>query len=212
MNKPLSYRSNLPAGAVLVLSLLATEALRADSLWTQGVATSMFADKKATRVGDILTIIVQENNSTAKDSSTQTSKKTGVDASISSFLFPATASGALTKKGSLPAMKMQSSTDFNGGGGVKNSETVTARVAVRVIDVLPNKNLVVEGSRQTSYSGETQDIVLRGVVRPEDITPANSVLSYNVADVSIKFVNKGGVTDSTKKGWFTRVFDKISPF
>jgi len=78
--------------------------------------------------------------------------------------------------------------------------------------VLPNKNLVVEGKRQSSFSGESQDVILRGVVRPEDISAANTVFSYNIADASIKFISRGTVTDSQRKGWFTKIWDKLSPF
>jgi flagellar L-ring protein precursor FlgH len=83
---------------------------------------------------------------------------------------------------------------------------------VRVIDVLPNQNLVIEGKRQTSFGGETQDIILRGIVRPADITANNTVFSYNVADATIKFSGKGAVSETQRKGWFTRVWEKLTPF
>jgi flagellar L-ring protein precursor FlgH len=86
------------------------------------------------------------------------------------------------------------------------------REAVRVTEVLPNGHMMLEGRRMTLVGGEEQEAVLRGVVRQEDIQPGNTVLSYNVADASIKFVSKGSVTDSQRRGWFTRAFDKITPF
>ncbi len=185
---------------------------RADSLWRDEVSKPMFADKRGTAVGDILTIIVQENNSASKDNNTKTSKQSGMDASIASFLYSPGASSLLTKGGQMPALKYSSKNDFTGGGSVNNSENIIARIAVRVVDVLPNRNLVVEGSRDTAFSGEQQTIILRGVVRPDDVAANNTVYSYNVADATIKFVSKGSITDSQKKGWFNRVWDKISPF
>src|SRR5437867_5539696 len=119
----------------------------------------MFADKRAIGIGDILTIIVQENTSTTKDNNTKTSKKSGVDASISSFLYSPMASGLLTKGGKLPALKFDVKNDFDGGGKINNSEKIVARIAVTVIDRLPNHNLVVQGTRRTAFSGETQDAV-----------------------------------------------------
>jgi flagellar L-ring protein FlgH len=83
---------------------------------------------------------------------------------------------------------------------------------VRVIDVLPNRNLVIEGTRETSFGGETQTAVLRGVVRTEDVAANNTIFSYNVADATISYVSKGVVSDSQRKGWFTRIWDKITPF
>jgi len=87
-----------------------------------------------------------------------------------------------------------------------------ARVAVRVIDVLPNHNLVIEGKRETSFSKEKQTVVLHGVVRAEDVSYDNTVMSYNVADATIKIDGKGTVSDSQNKGWFTRILDKVNPF
>lgn len=183
-----------------------------DSLWHEDFSKPMFADRRATRIGDIITIVVQENSSTSKDSLTKTAKKSGLDASISSFFYSPEASGLLTKNGKLPALKMQSQNDFSGGGSINNSEKIVTRIAVRVIDVLPNQNLLIEGTRQTTFSGETQDVVLRGTVRPDDVMANNTIFSYNIADAQIKFVSKGTVSDTQKKGWFTKVWDKISPF
>jgi flagellar L-ring protein precursor FlgH len=117
-----------------------------------------------------------------------------------------------TKKGQLPALKFNGSTDFSGGGSINNSERIADRIAVRVADVLPNGNLIVEGSRQTAFGGEIQNAILRGTVRPEDVSANNTVFSYNVADASIRIVSKGSVSDSQKKGWATKVWDKVSPF
>ena len=92
------------------------------------------------------------------------------------------------------------------------TETIVAQIAVQIIDVLPNGNLVVQGKRETSFSGEKQTILLHGIVRAEDVNADNTVLSYNIADATIQIIGKGTVTDSTKKGWFTRLWDKINPF
>lgn len=212
MKPRISKILHLTAWAVLAAGMVIAPRVQADSLWREATVKPMFSDKRAVSPGDILTIIVQENNSTAKDSNTKTSKSSGLDASISSFLYSPAASGLLTKGGTLPAMKMKNQSDFAGGGSINNSEKITARIAVRVVDVLPNRNLIIEGSRQTVFSGETQDMILRGVVRFDDVAANNTVYSYNVADASIRFVSKGGVTDSQKKGWFTGFWDKVSPF
>jgi flagellar L-ring protein precursor FlgH len=197
----------------ILTSVCAPSVLRADSLWNGKAAPqSMVSDKRAFRVGDILSILVQENSTANKNNNTKTSKSTGLDASISSFLYSPGASSLLTKGGTLPALKFDSKHDFNGGGQINNSENIIARVAVKVIDVLPNQNLVVEGTRQTAFAGETQDIVLRGIVRSTDISANNTVFSYNVADATIKFVSKGAVSTTQRKGWFTRLWETVTPF
>jgi len=212
MNKLYSSRfspGGLIAAVVLVLSVCSGSA---QSLWKEETSKPMVADKKARAVGDIVTILIQESNTTSKEQGTQTAKKSGVDASIASFLYGPGASGLLTKGGQYPAMKFSSSTDFDGGGKISNSEKITARISVRVIEVLPNGNLMLEGTRQIAFSGETQDATLRGVVRSEDVAANNTVYSYQLADATIKFISKGTLSDSQKKGWFNRMWDKVSPF
>lgn len=204
--------SSLCKTAASLWLILLTGVAAADTLWREDAPKPLIADKRASGVGDLLTIIVEENNSTSKDNSTKTSKASGVDASIASFLFGPTASGLMTKGGKYPALKFDSKNDFTGGGQINNTEKIIAKIAVRVIDRLPNRNLVIEGSRRSAFSGETQDIVLRGIVRPEDIAANNTIFSYNVADATISFVGKGAVTSSQKKGWFNRVWDKVTPF
>ena len=209
---PVGLRS--ASGLALLLALLsAAPGARADSLWATSVSTtSLVSDKRAIKVGDILTIMVEENSTASKDANTKTSKKTGLDASLSSFLFSPGASKALTQGGQMPAFKFDYAHNFDGSGSVNSTEKVVAKVAVMVIDVLPNSNLLVEGTRQTSFMGESQDVVLRGVVRPTDVLANNTVYSYNVANATIKLISKGSASDAAKKGWFTKIFEKITPF
>jgi flagellar L-ring protein precursor FlgH len=184
----------------------------AQSLWQDTTSRAMYADKRASRVGDLITIVVQENTTANKNSQTSTSKKASMDAAITAFLYSPAASGLLTKGGTLPALKYNSANTFDGGGSINNSQQIVAQVTVRVIDVLPNRNMMIEGTRETSFSGEKQNIVLRGIVRPEDVTANNTVFSYNVADAKIQIIGKGAITDSQRKGWFTKIWDKVSPF
>jgi flagellar L-ring protein precursor FlgH len=209
---PRSLRALLRlAAAFLVLALPMAQA-GTGSLWKEESSRSMVSDKRARAVGDIITIVVQENAAATKENSTKTSKSAGVDASLNTVLFSPAASGFLTKQGQLPALKYSSKSDFDGGGKINNSERITARIAVRVADVLPNGNMLVEGRRDTSFSGEKQEAILRGLVRSEDLMANNTVFSYNVADASIQFKSKGTITDAQRKGWFTRVWDKLTPF
>jgi flagellar L-ring protein precursor FlgH len=208
MNKPYSWFSKL----LLAFAVASSSLARADSLWKGSDSKSMYADKKAGAVGDILTITVQETSSATKDRSTQTAKKSSIDASIAAFLYSPAGSGFLTHKGQLPAISTSQNNSYQGGGTVSADEKIIAMIPVRVVDVLPNHNLVIEGTRETEFGGETQKAVLRGVVRVEDIAPNDTVYSYNVADATIKFVGKGPLSDSEKRGWFTTIWDKLTPF
>ncbi len=200
--------------ACIIGSLLLSPRLTvtADSLWRDDISRPIVSDKRAAAVGDVLTIIVQESNSTSKGNNTQTSKESGIDASIASFLYSPGASKMLTHNGQMPALKVNSKNSFDGGGSINNSEKIMARIAVRVVDVLPNRNLLIEGTRETAFSGEQQKMILSGVVRQDDVAANNTVYSYNVADASIKFTSKGALSDSQRKGWFTKVWDKVTPF
>jgi flagellar L-ring protein precursor FlgH len=197
---------------VAALALTAPAGTFAQSLWHDEVSRPMFADKRATSVGDIITIVVSETSSASKNNETKTEKQSSLSAAIASFLYSPGASGLLTKKGQLPAMQYNSDVKHDGSGSINNSETVVAKIAVRIVDVLPNHNLVLEGRRETAFSGEKQTIVLRGTVRQDDVTSANTVFSYNVADATIQIIGKGTVSDTQRKGWFTRIWDKLTPF
>lgn len=206
MIRPLKYNFNR-AALIVGLVVASTAFVHADSL-VNPQAKSLFADKKGVAVGDIITIIVQENTASSKGNSTSTSKKSSLDAQLQSLFY----AGVLAKAGEMPAVKFNSSSGFDGGGKVNNTETITARVAVQVIDVLPNQTLVIEGRKQTKINGETSDVILRGVVRAEDVSAANTVFSYNVANAEIHIVDKGLLRDQQRPGWFHRIWDKISPF
>ena len=172
----------------------------------------MFCDKRGVNVGDILTIVVQENSTANKNNATTTERSSSLSSAITSFFYSPGASSLLTKGGQLPAVAYNSDQKHAGNGVIADSESIVAQVAVRIVDVLPNGNLVVEGKRETSFSNEHQTIILRGVVRADDVASNNTVLSYNVADATIQIIGKGTVTDSQNKGWFTRILDKINPF
>jgi flagellar L-ring protein precursor FlgH len=197
---------------VAALALLSPAPARSQSLWHDEVSQAMYSDKRASGVGDIITIIVSETSTASKNNETKTEKQSSLSAAITSFLYPSGASGLLTKKGQLPAMAYNSDVKHDGAGSINNSETVVAKIAVRIVEVLPNRNLIVEGRRETAFSGEHQTIVLRGTVRQDDVASDNTVFSYNVADATIQIIGKGTVSDTQRKGWFTRIWDKLTPF
>ena len=194
--------------------LLAPALLSADSLWTaagsreQGVA----ADFRAARVGDIITIVVAENAAASSSQNKSTDTDSSVDASVSQFLFPAAASALGTHNGKLPGVKFGGKSSHSGGGQVSNTQSLTTRAAVLVTDVLPNGNLVIAGARKFTFSGETQHVVLHGLVRPADIGTGNTVLSSNIAEARLEFVSEGALSDAQKRGWLSNLYEKLRPF
>lgn len=198
--------------AIAIVATLVASSVQGDSLWKDAESQAMSSDRKAHAVGDIVTILVQESSTATKDNSTSTSKQATADNAITTFLYSPAGSSFLTHGGQMPALRYNSQNSFSGGGSVENKEQIVAKIPVRVIDVLPNSSLVIEGTRHTSFGNEQQDIVLRGVVRAEDIAANNTVFSYNVADAVIKIANKGAISDTQRKGWFTKLWDFITPF
>jgi flagellar L-ring protein FlgH len=207
MNSPRILRA-------LSFVLAAAVPASADSLWTAPGSSerTLTADRKAAAVGDILTVVVQESASTQSSQRKKTDSSASVDAGVDQWLFPASVSGFGQHNGALPGIKLGGKNDFSGGGEVSASQNVTSRAAVLVTAVLPNGNLVIEGVRRVSFDGETQHVVLHGVVRGDDVSPANTVFSSNIADARVEFISEGSLTDAKKKGWLTKLYEKLRPY
>jgi flagellar L-ring protein FlgH len=184
----------------------------ADSLWTAPGSgeRSMTADRKASQVGDIITVVVSESASTQSSQRTTTDSGANIDAGVDQWLFAGSKFG--THNGALPAIKMGGKNDFTGGGQVSASQNVTARAAVLVTAVLPNGNLVIEGARRVTFDGETQHVVLHGIVRPGDVSSGNTVFSSSIADANVEFISEGTLTDAKKRGWLTKLYDLLRPY
>jgi len=214
--KPSSVKSSAfsASSSIFVIGtvLMFSASAYSQSLWHDTVSRSMFADKRAAQVGDILTVVVEESSTASKNNQTTTAKQSALDAALTKFFYSPGASGLLTKNGQLPELAFNSKSTFAGGGTINNTEAMTSRAAVRVVDVLPNRNLVIEGKRETAFGGEHTTQILRGVVRPEDVSANNTIFSFNIADATIQFATKGAITESQHKGWFHRLWDKFAPF
>ncbi|MDB6094003.1 MAG: flgH [Verrucomicrobia bacterium] len=196
------------ASNLLLLALLATSA-RAGSLWpsTGQGSTGMYGDRKAAVAGDILTVIVAESAVSQNTQSKKSERDSSLDDAISRFIY----TGLAAHNGELPGTSATGKATYSGGGAINNSQSLTARAAVLVSDVLPNGNLVIEGARIVTFSGETQYVVLHGLVRPDDIARDNTLLSSNIADARVEFYSEGSLTDAQKRGWFAKLYEKLRP-
>jgi flagellar L-ring protein precursor FlgH len=195
-------------------ALVAAGSARADSLWNAagGDPRSLVADHKACHAGDIVTVVVQESAAASTTQSKESTRASTLNDTVSQFLFPATSSGLLSHNGAAPSVQIAGKSDYTGGGQVSNAQSVTSRAAVMVTDVLPNGNLVIEGVRLVTFSGETQYIVLHGLIRADDVGSDNTVLSSNIAEARVEFVSQGALSDAQKLGWFSKLYEKLRPF
>ncbi len=203
------------AAALGALLASLSSVARAGSLWPAsdaGPHASMFADHKAERTGDILTIVVNETAVAQSTQSKTANRDSSINDAVTQFIYPPAVSGLGTHAGQLPSLQVAGKASYSGGGAINNSNSLTATAAVVVTDVLPNGNLVIEGRRIVTFSGETQYVVLRGLVRPLDIAPDNTIASANIADARLEFSSQGQLTDAQKRGWFSKLYEWLRPF
>jgi flagellar L-ring protein FlgH len=200
----------LAAAVMISLFVALAPQARADSLWTANgqAPRSMFADRKAAGKGDILTIIVAESAVAQSSQNKSANRESTLQDAIQRFLY----SGLAAHRGEMPSLNVSGKSTYSGGGDISNSQSLSARAAVVVTDVLPNGNFVIEGVRIVTFSGETQYVVLHGLVRPDDIARDNSVISTNIAEARVEFYAEGTLTDAQKRGWLSKVYEKLRPF
>jgi len=102
--------------------------------------------------------------------------------------------------------------DFDGSGETTRGGSLTATITARVVDVLPNGNLALEGKREISINNETKEILVQGIVRPRDLAYDNSVYSTQIADAKIIYTGVGILGEKQKPGWLARIVDGVWPF
>lgn len=167
------------------------------SLWDDSVGNP-YADRKAARVGDILTVIISESSSASSSAQTRTSKSdsTRIDAGIGPIL-----------RALIPHWESGTEFESEGQGITQRSGRLLARLTVVVKAILPNGNMVIEGSRYVQVNKETMRLVISGIVRPYDIRTDNTILSEFIAEASIRYEGKGTVGDRQRKGLINQLLD-----
>jgi flagellar L-ring protein precursor FlgH len=151
-------------------------------------------DVRASQVYDLVTIVVLDNSSATSTGTTNTQRKSSLAASITALAGPKSPTGALAN-----LANTSNNTQLQGQGTTSRGTTLSTTVAAEVTAVLPNGNLVVKGQKNITVNGEKQVITIQGIVRPEDLSPVNSVPSNNVARMEILVNGKGVVNDAVKR-------------
>lgn len=194
----------------LMAIALTAPAIDPDAKWT--MARRLYSDPKARQIGDILTVFIIESSSSSKEASSKTAKKTSTKGSLSVFHPRLDNSPTSWTNASIPEWGIEASRGFDGSGEQKNSDQITATLSARVMEVLPNGNLLIEGKRTLAVQSEEMEYVLTGTVRPIDISRENTIYSTKIADLSIQYLSSGSVAKSQQKGVFDKVVDFINPF
>jgi len=193
-----------------VLMLLPATCSQAGSIWAKRGKDmkEIYADDVAHQIGDILTVKITENskvdNKAKRDMKNETDRSTAFDGKLGiDHILP-----------SMPGITMDatSSNEMKSKADFKDERKFVDQVTVVVVDILPNRNLVVIGTRSRNIAGDIQSIEVSGIVRPSDIAFDNTVKSEQMADFRILTKNSGVSAPYTKPGWLGRIFDVIWPF
>jgi flagellar L-ring protein precursor FlgH len=181
------------------------------SLWANKNG-SMFEDSKATRVGDTVIVDIIENSSSSMDVNTDASRKTGMDIGVPTLNLLGKTSNLGAAVGDTKLIGTDFSNTFKGEATSDRSGQVTASIAARVTEVLPNGNLSLFGRRAMKVNNEVQYITVSGIIRPQDVSAANRVKSTYLADSRIEYYGRGALADKQKPGWGTRIIDNLWPW
>ena len=183
------------------------------SLWNQE-PQSLFGNRRARNVGDILTVIVSVDETAEFQNSLESSRSNTENFNVNA-LFGASqwAGNTLPGGASLaPGVDLSRSKDVQGDGAVRRQERVTLRLAAEVVEQRPNGHLVIHGTQRIRVNNETRDLRLHGVVRPEDITRDNTITHDKIAAADIVYSGQGQVTRTTKAPIGSRILDILVPF
>jgi flagellar L-ring protein precursor FlgH len=212
---PMAYPSQLVGATQPVLSSVREplpEQPTAGSLWRVGART-FFNDQRAGRVGDILTVQINISDS-AKTQNTSNAGLTSSNAfGVPNFFGLESTLGKLIP-GSNPGKLLTTTTanSATGTGGVNRAEQISLTMAAVVTQVLPNGNLVIQGSQEVKTNDEVRQLTVAGIVRPEDISSANTIQSSQIAEARINYGGRGDITAVQKVPIGTSLLQRFWPF
>jgi flagellar L-ring protein precursor FlgH len=186
-----------------------TASYNANSLWRNG-SRAFFRDQRAARIGDLLTVTVNITDKANIANETQRSRTNKEDSGITDFA----GSKALGANKILPGriLTADSTASSDGKGSVNRQEALQTNVAAVVTQVLPNGNLVVEGKQEIRVNFEIRELIVAGIVRPEDIQSDNTIDSSKIAQARIAYGGRGQITDIQQPRYGQQVMDVLLPF
>ena len=189
------------------------ETHQANSLWRAG-AKGFFRDQRASRVGDILTVVIAIDDTAVVNNQTKRTRDNNEDASISAlFGLERSVIGALPSGFvATDIIDIDSDSLSNSVGALSRNETITLKIAAIVTQVLPNGNLVIHGTQEVRVNFEVRELSIDGVVRHEDISSTNTVSHEKIAEARIVYGGKGTLSDIQKPRYGQEIFDIIYPF
>ena len=212
---PIGYPSALiPRDQVVLASARETPTpASANSLWRTG-ARAFFIDQRAGKVGDILTVQIDINDSAKTTSSTSSSRTSGLKAGVPHFLGLESSLGKILPGAFDPANALETNSNSTnaGAGAVNRAEKISLTIAAVVTSVLPNGNMVIQGTQEVRTNTEMRQLTVSGIVRPEDITSSNTIKHTQIAEARISYGGRGDISRVQKTPAGQSLVERFSPF
>ena len=201
-----------PSYAPIIPALPAPKVSADGSLFQVGLTNDLYADPRASRVGDIITVVLQENTTASKSASTSTSRESEVE--VDPILgLGGQVIGVGNGANSGLQFELESESEFEGDAEAAQSNSLVGNISVTVVGVLPNRNLVVRGEKWLTLNNGDEYIRLSGIVRPQDVDTQNQVQSARIANARIQYSGTGTFASSQREGWLSKFFSSpLWPF
>jgi len=183
------------------------------SLWTDG-PDSLYADPRAARAGDILTVVIAIDDEAEISNRTDQSREGSEELDIPAFFgLPQRAAAILPDGATLdPAVEISSNSDYQGDGSVRRNEKLTLRIAATVVERLPNGALRIEGQQEVRVNNELRELTVTGFVRSSDISRKNEITYDKIAGARISYGGRGQISDVQMPRYGQQVTDAILPY
>jgi flagellar L-ring protein precursor FlgH len=185
------------------------------AIYQAGYEQAWFEDRRARRVGDLLTVQLVESTQANKSAKTSTAKSSSnsitnptLFGQAMQFNVPGFVPIANNKDVNL-GFDLSTENEFSGDGSASQSNALSGSITVSVIEVLPNRNLYIRGEKRIGINQGTEYVRLSGIVRPSDISPTNTVESTRIADPTITYKGEGALADANSMGWLSRFFNSV---
>ena len=219
MSAPGGQQQEVPPAAAERLALAGLtaqeidEAASAGSLWQSG-PTSLFGDRRARTLGDILTVVIEIDDEAEIKNRTDRTRDASEGLAIPNFFGLASLAADVLPNGATldPAIDASSSSESNGDGNIKREEKVTLRVAATVTHMLPNGHMVIVGSQEMRVNHELRDLQVAGIIRPEDISRQNTITYEKIADARIVYGGRGVISDVQQPRYGQKILDAVLPY
>lgn len=182
-----------------------------NSLWRAG-SRSFFNDQRASRIGDILTVLIEIDDKAEVSNTSNRSRTGSTSAGFTNFFGLEDTVSSVLGADTENLLTADSETSHNGTGAINRAEKIELTVAAVIVDRLPNGNLVLAGRQEVRINGEVRELTVSGVIRPEDITSSNTINHSEIAEARISYGGRGQISSVQRPGWGQRLGDALSPW